>query len=695
MTADVPQITPATETGSLLIPKISLESTATANNDQASVQAGQDSKQSKFAKLLPKFRKRAPKEQVAGDGMNPKAKKILVWVSSIVGILLILVGIVGFLVFNVYKKALTVRESVSALVAAGQSQDLNVIKAQLADTRTKVDAFKGSYKLISWMRILPWVGGFVSDGQHVLNASDAGFDAANILLATIEPYADIIGLTGGGSGALDGDQTAQERIDFIVKTIPELTPRADELASKFAIIQSEFSYIDPARYPQEFRGVPVRAQVKKGLDLVNTGAKLVENAKPLLESAPYLLGIGEERTYLILFQNDKEERPTGGFLTAYSVATVKDGKFQPVSSNDIYNLDTRYTPALPAPQPIVDYIKGPYILSKNLRLRDMNWSPDFSVSMAQFAEESDGLLPKGIDGIIAVDTQLLVNLLDVLGTIGVPGFGNFSNEIIPECNCPQVIHELESFADVEGPIIWDPLTGEIILKPANSDNRKAIIGPLMNSVLSNTLGQPKEKIPGLFEAAFKSLVEKHVLFYIYDDTVQDAVAGFGIGGTIDPYDGDYLHINDANLGGRKSNLYVTQEVNQVVNIANDGTVTKTVTITYNNPEDYDGWLNSVLPNWVRVYVPQGSELVDVSGLDDKADPYDELGKTVFSGGFELRPKGVSKVEFTYKLPFKVTDEYNLLVQKQPSKSMPLYSIEVGKQGEELFLRQDKEFRFKI
>jgi len=58
-----------------------------------------------------------------------------------------------------------------------------------------------------------------------------------------------------------------------------------------------------------------------------------------------------------------------------------------------------------------------------------------------------------------------------------------------------------------------------------------------------------------------------------------------------------------------------------VQVARDGTVTKTVTITYKNPEAHDGWLNSILPNWVRVYVPEGSELVDVSGLEEKEDPY--------------------------------------------------------------------------
>src|SRR3990167_7146283 len=141
--------------------------------------------------------------------------------------------------------------------------------------------------------------------------------------------------------------------------------------------------------------------------------------------------------------------------------------------------------------------------------------------MKLFADEAESIGIKNIDGVIAVDTQVLVYLLNVLGPIGVSGYGNFSNDIVAECNCPQVIHELESFADIEGPIVWsENEPGKIVFAPPNYDNRKKIIGPLMNSILANTMGQPKEKLPALFEAGFKSLREKHVLFYLFGEKSQ-------------------------------------------------------------------------------------------------------------------------------------------------------------------------------
>lgn len=620
-------------------------------------------------------------------------KKVWLGIGIFLAVFLIYNLVAGFLL---YRSGMNLLSSAKSLQAAAQSKDLAKIKNQMGDTRSKLGGFDSTFKLFIWLRIVPYVGNYAGDVQHAVSAGEAGLDAGDIVITTIEPYSDLLGFAGGKTqvlGAKTPEQSTQERIDFIVKTIPDILPKLDQISEKVKIVNDELSKINPDRYPDVFQGHQVKSQIQNLQNTTQEASNILVNGKPFLQEAPYLLGMDSPRTYLILFQNDKELRPTGGFMTAYAIMKVDQAKFEPVSSNDIYNLDAQYKPSIPAPEPIVKYIKGPYILSQNLRLRDMNWSPDFAVSMNQVNEAVGEVGIKDIDGIIGVDTQLLTNILNVIGPIGVPGFGNFSTEIDPQCNCAQVIHELESFADVEGPIIWDPVTGKIIQRPPNSDNRKKIIGPLMNSILANALAQPKEKLPALFEAGFKSLIEKHVLLYMIDNKVESAVANIGLGGTIrQNYDGDYLHVNDANLGGRKSNLYATEDVEQDIQVAHDGSVTKTVTITYKNPQSQDGWLNSVLPTWVRVYVPKGSQLITSEGLEAKADPYEDLGYTVFAGYFQLRPEGVSKVTFQYKLPFKVFKDYKLLIQKQPGTDGFLYTVKLGSHQEEFYLKTDKELK---
>ncbi|KKQ43313.1 MAG: hypothetical protein US60_C0004G0033 [Microgenomates group bacterium GW2011_GWC1_37_8] len=663
--------------GEILVPKISLDNEE--DNSNVHKEGSVRKKENKMKWFVIKLSKRQ--------------KKIILCST---GVLVALFLVFGLLSYRIYGKAVGLKSSIDILSKAVQEQNLDKIKTELSNTNTSLMEFKASYMSIKWLKIMPYFGSFVSDGEHAINAATYGMEAAKILVITIEPYADIIGLSNGTQDVGSGQETTQDRLDFIIKTIPDLILKADEITQKVSLIKGEVDNIDPDRYPKKIAGKEIRKNVNKLKDIVDVSATLVENGKPLLEAAPYLMGADTKREYLVIFQNDKELRPTGGFITAYTIAKVEKGKFEPGVSDDIYNLDGKYKPKIAAPDPIINYIKGPYLLSKNLRLRDMNWSPDFKVAMDLFAKEIKSVGIKDIDGIIAVDTQVLVNILDVIGPIGVSGFGNFSTQIIPECNCPQVIYELESFADIEGPIVWsENEPGKIIYAPPNYDNRKKIIGPLMNAILSNALGQPKEKLSALFEAGFKSLLEKHVLFYVFDDEAQKAVEEFGIGGVINKYDGDYLYINDANLGGRKSNLYVKEEVSQEVEVVKDGTATKTLTITYKNPEKHDGWLNSVLPNWVRIYVPKGSELISIDGLEVKEDAYEEFDKTVFSGYFQLRPQGVAKIIVKYKLPFKAEKDYKLLIQKQPGKDSPLYSIKLGKIQEEFFLKTDKEFKFSI
>jgi len=590
-------------------------------------------------------------------------------------------------------KSKTLMREARELEAAFRAQDINLVKTELDELGREFGSFENSYGRFSWTNPLPFVGGYWRDGRAGLSAGRHALEAAEITVETLEPYADLIGFSGAQAA---GGETANDRVEFLARTIEQVLPNIDPIAEKVRLADAEVQKIDASRYPARFRGKEIRSRISQVQDISRSGAELLTNGKPLLEASPYLLGIDAPRNYLVLFQNDKELRPTGGFLTAYSVAEVSSGKFNPTRTDDIYNLDGRYKAVEPAPEPILRFIKEPYSRFPGLRLRDMNWSPDFARSMELFSDEAKSVGVDGIDGIIAVDTHVAVNLLRAIGQIGVPGYGNFNAETDSRCDCPQVVYELEAFADIEGAIVWsENEPGKIVFAPPNYENRKKIVGPLMNSMLANALGQPKEKLPSLFQAVWESLTEKHVLVYVFDEDVQRGVEAFGIGGNIRDFEGDYLHVNDANLGGRKSNLYVTHSVSQEIEVANDGTVVKTLTLTYSNPKPQDGWLNSVLPNWTRIYVPEGSELLESEGFDDEVEVGHELGKTVFAGGFELRPMGVKKITVKYRLPLKIEGDYRLLVQKQPGKDSPLYSVKINGKTDEFFLKTDKELKFSL
>lgn len=193
------------------------------------------------------------------------------------------------------------------------------------------------------------------------------------------------------------------------------------------------------------------------------------------------------------------------------------------------------------------------------------------------------------------------------------------------------------------------------------------------------------------------------MFYFPEDKDMQLVAdSFNASGRIATVSGqiDYFHLNDTNFAGAKSNMYINQDVEQEIDIAADGTITKTVTVIYTNPEPPDDCnlesgglcLNGFFRDWVRFYVPEGSQLIEMLGSEVEASTSKDLGKTVFEGFFELRPESRVKLIVKYKLPFKHQrgEDYQLLIQKQPGTKNHQYTINLGNQTQEFLLDQDKE-----
>jgi hypothetical protein len=135
-----------------------------------------------------------------------------------------------------------------------------------------------------------------------------------------------------------------------------------------------------------------------------------------------------------------------------------------------------------------------------------------------------------------------------------------------------------------------------------------------------------------------------------------------------------------------------------INIGNDGKVTDKLSITYNNPQKYDAWLNQRNRDYLRIYVPKGSKLLSSKGSDVKVTTIeDDLGKTVFESFLEIRPQNSRTIEFEYELPTTFSgNEYNLLIQKQGGKKPFEYEVKVnGRTKEKFLLDADKEFKISI
>jgi hypothetical protein len=620
-----------------------------------------------------------------------------------IGIFVALLAVIGVLLLplkDIIPQARIVMSKAKAMGAAVKSQDLVKTKEGLGETRTALLALQKQYKRMRGLTFIPILGGYVSDGEHVINAGFAGLDAGDRAIEALEPNADLLGLKGK-STFVSG--TADDRIQMAVKTMSALTPKINSMAKSIDILRKELDQINPNRYPERVGNTAVRSQIVSLKDTVDNAANLFVNAQPLLTNLPAMLGEPIEKRYLVLFQNDKELRSTGGFITAYAQFRFVHGKAILEKADDIYALDASMTKKFPAPAEILTYHKNVY----NLNLRDSNLSPDFKVSMQKFEELYNYAGGKEkIDGIFALDTHVLVEALKILGPMNVYG-REFSAVTDKRCDCPRAVYVLEDYST----------------RPVNyvRTARKDIIGVLLHTILSQALGVSPSKYWGrLFQMAISEIGEKHVLAYLHDQNAQKGVESFNMAGRImtasesagvfkyaEGKGWDYLHINNSNMSGAKANMFVSEKITKDTKANGDGTITTKLTVDYKNP--YPGsdcglesgglCLNAPLRNWVRVYAPFGSKLVESRGIQSPKDnkpvlmtTYDSLGKTVFEGFLIVNPLGTAKLEVTYSSPVKSTDgAYRLLIQKQPGTDGQQYLLKLnGKDRKLITVQGDTE-----
>lgn len=73
---------------------------------------------------------------------------------------------------------------------------------------------------------------------------------------------------------------------------------------------------------------------------------------------------------------------------------------------------------------------------------------------------------------------------------------------------------------------------------------------------------------------------------------------------------------NTNIGGGKSDANIKQTVEHQAVVQSDGSIIATVIITraHEGIDDSDSLLGQLNSNYIRVYVPEGSELLDSGGF---------------------------------------------------------------------------------
>jgi hypothetical protein len=369
---------------------------------------------------------------------------------------------------------------------------------------------------------------------------------------------------------------------------------------------------------------------------------------------------GQEKTYLILFQNNLELRPGGGFIGSFGILKVLDGHIVGFAVHDTGNFDGRIPDTVEPPYPMKETLNIP-----SWKFRDSNYSPDFATNAAQaemFYAMGQG--SERFDGVIGITSDTLASFLSVTGPVEIPGFpGTYSadNAVL------DLEYQVEQGYEKQGIDFGD---------------RKSVMAMLGLEILERAKNLSMDKKYELFQVLLDDLHRKDIQIVFKDDALQSEIEKAGWSGSFDgSWNNDYLYLVDANLNSWKSDYAIKRSYEYTVDMSGD-TPQATLAATYEHTAKSRDWFVKDYQTFLRVYVPKGSYLSAVDG--NAKDPvYGEfMGKKYF-GTLVQVPLGTTKtVTFHYVLPQDIgRDVYDLKIQKQPGMSdVPVHVVIIGKDG---------------
>ena len=346
-----------------------------------------------------------------------------------------------------------------------------------------------------------------------------------------------------------------------------------------------------------------------------------------IDTFPSLFGFEGKRTYLVLFQNNMELRPGGGFIGSYGLLTLDEGRVADFTVHDVYDADGQLT----------FHIEPPYGLRRHLGashwfLRDSNFAIDFSENAAQamtFLEHETG---DRVDGVIAVDTTFLKNILEAMGSVTVPEY-------------KETITAENFYLRTQTHVEKDFFPGSV--------QKKAFLQSLLAAMQQRLLANEHIAYSVFAEKLGESLSGKHVLFAFRDDAIQKVFTVNGLSSSL--WDGrqrsgdvhlDTFGVVDANVGANKANYYVTRDISQEVTLGEAGSATTSATVTYTNTSKKDSPFGGDYKNYVQFVVPENAIVreITIDGVVQKMISA-ETDPAVYTSASYTKPDGL-EVETT-------------------------------------------------
>ena len=318
--------------------------------------------------------------------------------------------------------------------------------------------------------------------------------------------------------------------------------------------------------------------------------RLVSQSRILAGNIPNLLGQNERKTYLVLFENNMELRPTGGFIGSFGLITFDGGRLSDLTVNDVYTADGQLNGHVEPPLPIKNYLG-----EASWWLRDSNWDPDFPTSAKRAEWFLDKELGKKVDGVIATDLYPIKEILKVTGSVFLSDY----NSTITSEN------------------LYETTQNEVQNNFFPGTHKKAsFLTALSRSLLGELTGLKASQKLGVLKSFYDSLNDRHIQIYLHDSTPQEALSSLQWdGAVISPNCGkncyaDLVGVVEANVGMNKSNYFIQRSIDLDINLG-IYKIDRKLTLNLKNTANTALGVSGRYKNYVRILIPADSSDISV------------------------------------------------------------------------------------
>ncbi len=549
--------------------------------------------------------------------------------------------------WQVYHNGMTL---VEALRADRSLSTLFAHQTELAETAAGLAALKREVEpLTPLLRRLDGVTKYGSVLAYAPEFLTIAAEMSQVAAEGVALVAPAVPSNGDADGQLNAALTA---ISGQYDAFAPLAARAERAAVALAAI-------DASRLPEALAG-PL-AEIQPYAELMGPGLQIAPGL-------PDLLGMNGPYTYLVLVQNNHELRGTGGFITGVGEVTVERGRVTKLDFSDSYAVDNHAVDHPPAPSPLQKYMQADLLF-----LRDANWSPDLPTSARIIDTIYSRDTGRTVNGIVTMDLHAVSLIVGAVGPVTVPGL----DQPVTGQNVVELIKELWANPLGDGATVADN-QGEWF------EQRKDFL-PTMAGAILDKLKSGRFNIFAVAGAGRQAFNQRAIQVWVRDGRVQEQLHRWGWdGGLLPPKDADYLALVDSNLGFNKVDAVMERSLDYLVSWP-DGpgsTGVARATVTYHHPVEMPGFKCVLSPrygdrydeltercyyDYVRLYVPLGSELLSVEGVDadSVSSRRGEVGTQVFGGYFVMKPGETRQITFLYRLPEHIQrNGYRLVIQRQ-------------------------------